>query len=255
MNKYVHWQSIALFAALAALWQAGSMLSDSPNFPGFADILTALIRESATIAAETSHTLRRAATGFGIALALMLPLGIVLGRVRTVREVVEPVIEFIRPLPPIAIVPVSMIFLGTGDAAKIAVIVYSASFPILINTLEAVRASHPMLNVVARSLRLGRRETMLSIDLPAALPQIMAGIRISVSVALLISVVAEMILSSDGLGTFLVRSLERFQVANNLAGLLVIALIALAINWAMLAADRYFLAWHHRRLAADGSGN
>jgi len=233
---------------LAIVWQAFAALVDSPNFPGFVRVVKALVGDSGTFAVEIGHTLKRAGAGFGLAFVVMLPLGIFLGRVRAIGDLVEPVIEMVRPLPPIAVVPLAMIFLGTGDAAKISVVMWGAAFPILINAIEAVRASHPMLANVARSLRLTRAERMWLVDLPAAMPQIMAGVRISVAVSLLIAVVAEMMLSTNGMGMYLVRAQERFEIANGLAGLLLIALVALAINYTVLAIERSVLAWHHARL-------
>lgn len=238
----------ALFlAALALIWQVAAALVDSRGFPSFAAVIAAMIGHAPIIAGALAITLGRAFAGFAIALVLMLPLGIVLGRIRLLRDLAESVIELIRPLPAIAIIPVTMIFFGIGDAAKIAVVVYGAAFPILINAMEAVAGAHPTLTNVARSLRLSRFETMLTIDLPAALPQIVAGIRISLALSVLLAVVSEMILSSDGLGTYLIRAQQRFEIADVLAALLVIALTALAINAAMLAIEHRLLAWHHAR--------
>ncbi|MGH8310841.1 MAG: ABC transporter permease, partial [Steroidobacteraceae bacterium] len=210
------------------------------------------VENHAEIARETGYSLQRAAIGFLLALGTMLPLGVFLGRVRAAGVLVEPVIEFVRPLPPIAIIPVTMLFLGIGDAARIGVVVYGASFPILINTIEAVRGSHPMLTNVTRSLRLTRLEQMIEVDLPAALPQIMAGVRIAIASSLLLAVVAEMLIAANGLGTYIVRSQERFQIANNLAALLVIVVLALVINWLLKLADDRLLRWHHVRTGASG---
>lgn len=138
-----------------------------------------------------------------------------------------------------------MIFLGIGDAAKIAVVAYGASFPILINTIDAVRSLHPMLSHVARSLRLSRAERMRLVDLPAALPRIAAGIRLSITISLLLAVVAEMLLSTDGLGAFLIRSQESFRIDDVLAALLLIVLVALVVNFTTEAIQRKLLAWYH----------
>ncbi len=238
----------ALFLAVMALgWEIWAASALSPNFPRFSTVMLALITDFDVIALETLQTLKRAALGFLIALVTMLPLGIFLGRVKKVGDLVEPVIEFIRPLPPIALIPVSMIFLGIGDPARIAVVAYGCAFPILINCMEAVRGAHPMLGNVARSLRLTRFEQMRLVDLPAALPQIMGGVRISIATALLLSVVAEMLLAANGLGTFIVRAQERFEIARNMAALLTIVILALIINIALEYADRHLLAWRHQR--------
>jgi NitT/TauT family transport system permease protein len=165
-------------------------------------------------------------------------------------DLVEPVVELLRPLPPIAVILVSMIFLGIGDAAKIAVVAYGASFPILINAIDAVRSLHPMLSHVARSLRLTRAERMRLVDLPAALPRIAAGIRLSITVSLLLAIVSEMLLSTNGLGAFLVRSQESFRIDDVLAALLLIVLVALLVNLTTEAVERKLLAWHHASAGA-----
>lgn len=246
-----NWPGALFLAFIAAIWEVWATASPSPNMPAFSTVVTTLFSNFGTIAEETVQTLKRAAIGFLIALATMLPLGIFLGRVKTAGDLVEPVIEFIRPLPPIAMIPVAMIFLGIGDSARIAVVAYGCAFPILINAMEAVRGSHPMFGNVARSLRLTRGEQMRLIDLPAAMPQIMAGIRTSLATALLLSVVAEMLLAANGLGTFIVRAQERFQIAHNLAALLTIVVLALVINAMLEMADRKLLAWHHERNSAN----
>ena len=236
---------ILFLGALAGLWQLAAFLDRSPIFPSFVTVIGTLIGDRSVLLNELGHTLLRAAAGFGLALATMLPLGILLGRVRSLGDIAEPVIELVRPLPPIAVIPVWMIFLGIGDAAKIAVVAYGASFPILINTIDAVRSLHPMLSHVARSLRLTRAERMRFVDLPAALPRIAAGIRLSIAISLLLAVVAEMLLSTDGLGAFLVRSQESFRIDDVLAALLLIVLVALLVNLTTEAIQRKLLAWHH----------
>lgn len=236
---------ILLLAALAGIWQFAAFVEHSPTFPSFVTVVGTLVVNRGALLNELGHTLLRAAAGLGLALGTMLPLGIFFGRVRSIGDIVEPVIELIRPLPPIALIPVWMIFLGIGDAAKIAVVAYGASFPILINTIDAVRSLHPMLSHVARSLRLTRAERMRLVDLPAALPRIVAGIRLSITISLLLAVVAEMLLSTNGLGAFLIRSQESFRIDDVLAALLLIVLVALLLNITTEAIQRKLLAWHN----------
>lgn len=245
--RRINLPGLAFILALLVLWQLAAMADHSPNLPGFIQVIGALISDHTVIIGELGHTLVRAGTGFALALVTMVPLGIILGRVRPLGEFTIPMIELIRPLPPIAIVPVMMIFFGVGDVAKILVVTYGASFPILINTIDAVRAVDPMLSTVSRSLRLTQGERMRLVDLPSALPRILAGVRISIAVSLLIAVVAEMLLSTNGLGAFLTQAQESFQIANELAGLVVIALVAISVNAAARAVERHLLGWHYAR--------
>ena len=245
-----NWPGALFLAAIAMVWEIRADMLQSPNLPAFSTVVITLVTNFGAIAYETAQTLKRAAIGFLIALVTMLPLGIFLGRVKPAGDLADSIIEFIRPLPPIAMVPVAMIFFGIGDGARIFVVAFGCAFPILINCMEAVRGAHPMYGNVARSLRFTRAEQMRLIDLPAALPQIMAGVRIAVASALLLSVVAEMLLAANGLGTYIVRAQERFQIAHNLAALLTIVILALIINLALEYADRKLLGWHHERTGA-----
>ena len=167
---------------------------------------------------ELLQTLRRAGLGLFLAIVTMIPLGIILGWSGFWARLFEPVIDLLRPLPTPAIIPLVMLIAGISDGAKIGVIFYGTSFPILLNTIDAVRGVHPMVPLTAQSLRLTAFEVFYFVYLPAGLPQIMAGIRTSVSIALLISVTSEMLLSTDGLGVFLVRSQETFGLADGLCG-------------------------------------
>lgn len=235
-----------LFAAFILLgWELSARGMASPHYPALSKVLIALAANAPEIASQIGHTLARASAALGLVLATMIPLGILMGRIQFLADLFEPVVELLRPLPPPAIVPVVMLFAGIGDPAKITVIFYAASFPVLINTFEGVRGTHPMLAQISRSLRLSRREAMWYVDLPAALPVIMTGVRISVAAALLVSVTAEMLLSTDGIGVYLLRSQENFRMADGLAGILVIAFVGWWINFAFLALDRVLLAWHY----------
>ncbi|MDM0045630.1 ABC transporter permease [Variovorax dokdonensis] len=245
-----NWPGAIFMALLLLLWEWSARAVASPNFPGLLQVLGVLINDSAELAPQMAVTLWRAAAGFALALVVMLPLGIFIGRTPAFGRYVEPMIDLLRPLPPLAIVPVAMLFMGTGSAAKISVIFYSASFPLLIHAIDATRGTHPLLVQVGRSLGLTRVEIMRQIDLPAALPKIMAGVRVAIAVALLISVSSEMLLSTDGVGNYLMRSQEQFRIAAGLAGLIAIALVSLTINIGVRAIENHLLAWHRKSLGS-----
>jgi ABC-type nitrate/sulfonate/bicarbonate transport system permease component len=244
-----NWPGIAFLAIVALAWELSARAVGSLNYPSFIASCASFAANFPAFAAATGITLARAAAGFAIALVVMLPLGIMIGRMPRLGQYVEPLLDMLRPLPPLAIVPVAMLFAGTGSAAKILVIVYSAAFPLLISAIAATRSTHPVLIQTARSLGLSRWEIMREIDLPAALPQIAGGIRVAVALALLISVSSEMLLSTDGIGNFIMRAQEQFLVAQGLAALVVIALVALAINSLVFRAEQRLLAWHYARMA------
>jgi ABC-type nitrate/sulfonate/bicarbonate transport system permease component len=235
--------------ACAVAWECAARWNASGNFPGFLQTITSFAEQGPALLQAIGITLARAAAGFALALFVMLPLGIMVGRLRLLGQYVEPLIDVLRPLPPLALVPIAMLFAGTGSAAKILVVFYSASFPILISAISATRATHPVLVQTARSFGLSRWEIMRRIDMPAGLPQVAAGVRVAVALAILISVSSEMLLSTDGIGNLIMRAQEQFQVAHGLAALLLIAAAALAVNNGLYRLERAWLAWHHQRLA------
>lgn len=247
MLRRLNWPGLIFTAALLLAWELSARAIASPSYPGFAAVVQLLIGDAQTLFAQIGITLVRAAAGFGLALVTMLPLGVFLGRTPKVGQYVEPAIDLLRPLPPLAIVPVAMLLAGTGSAAKISVIYYSACFPLLLSAIDATRSTHPLLVNVGRSIGLSRGEIMRHIDLPAALPQIMSGVRLSVALSLLISVSSEMLLSTDGMGNYLMRAQEQFRIAAGLAGITVIALVSLAVNTLVQRIERRLLAWHYAR--------
>lgn len=248
----VNWDGIIFFAVVFAVWEIAAMLMDVYYFPRASAVAVDMWNERGVLVIEALHTLRRAAQGFLIALAIALPLGLLIGRIPLLADMFEPLTEFLRPLPPIAIIPLAMMLLGIGDAAKLVVIVFGAAFPILINTIDAVRVQDPVRTWAARSLRLSTFETMVLVDLPAALPRIVAGVRIAVGVSLLLAVVSEMILSTDGLGDYVRKAQTAYSMARVTGGIVVIALLSIMVSAVTNAISRRVTGWHISRSAAAG---
>jgi ABC-type nitrate/sulfonate/bicarbonate transport system permease component len=239
------WPPIALIILLLGLWELLPRIYGAVNFPSLSTVLFALVANAAEIAIQVTHTLRRALIGFVIALLTMIPLGIIVARTRWLAAIVEPVVDLLRPLPPIAIVPVVMLFAGIGDGAKISVIAYAAAFPILLHAIDGVRGIHPMYQTVAKALRLTPTEQRFAVDLRAVLPTLFTGLRLAIASALLVAVTAEMLMSTDGIGLFILHAQERFQIANGLAGIVVVAVLGWLVNRALLWVDLRLLHWHH----------
>jgi NitT/TauT family transport system permease protein len=240
------WKPLLLPAAILLIWQLAALRAHTPLLPGPWQVLVAIAKNYPAILHELGITLTRAAAGFLIAALAMVPLGILLGRLKLLGQVLEPLMDMLATLPPPAVVPLVMLFAGTGDGAKVTIIAYAAAVPLLMNTFEASKTLNPMTHLVARSLHLTRFETMRLIDLPAALPMIATGIRLGVASALLVSVTSEMLLSTNGIGTYLQRSQENFQIAAGLAGIAFISLAGLLLNAAVLRFERRWLFWHYR---------
>jgi NitT/TauT family transport system permease protein len=234
-------------ASVIGGWEliAALNLSKNIDIPGALRVGERMFAIREQLGYELLQTLYRAAFGLLLAILIMIPLGIVLGRITFWARLFEPIIDLLRPLPTPAIIPLVMLIAGISDGAKIGVIFYGTSFPILLNTIDAVRGVHPTISLSAQSLRLTPYEAFYFVYLPAGLPQIMAGIRTSVSIALLIGVTSEMLLSTDGLGVFLVRSQETFRLTDGLAAISLLAICAFLINRLNLWVERRVLFWHH----------
>jgi NitT/TauT family transport system permease protein len=236
------------------LWQLAAWHYDSVLFPGPWTTAVVAVENLPAILTELFNTLRRAFIAFGLSVLIMVPFGIACARLRPLGMIVDPILEFLITVPPPAVIPVVMVLAGVGDVAKIAVISYAMIPNILINTIETVRQAPPMLDRVGRSLRLNRFETMALIDLPAALPGIVTGLRLGVTAAMLVTITSEMILSTNGLGAFVQRSQESLQVATGLAGIVAIAIMGLLINIGLRLFEERFLFWHYRVRISDVGG-
>ena len=231
--------------AILAIWQLATLGQKTPLFPGPAMVAGAMWTNAFVIVAELRFTIWRAAAGFALAAVTMIPLGIFLGRVRLLGRIVEPIMDMLATLPPPAVIPLVMLFAGTGDWAKVVIIAYAAAVPLLMNTYEASQSIHPMLSHVARSLHLSRLETMRLIDWPCSLPMIATGARLAIAASFLVSVTAEMLLSTNGIGTFLLRSQETYKIDAGLAGIAFISIAGIIVNAGVFRLEKKWLFWHY----------
>ncbi|TXI06990.1 MAG: ABC transporter permease [Rhizobium sp.] len=254
LDRHIAWNALLLPILILLVWQGLALRAHTPLFPGPWQVMLSIGRLYPQIVGQLGHTLMRACIGFLVAAALVVPLGILLGRLKLLGQILEPAIDMLATLPPPAVVPIVMLFAGTGDAAKIVIICYAAAVPLLMNTYEASKTVHPSANLVARALHLTRLEAMWHIDLPAALPMIATGVRLAVSSALLVSVTSEMLLATNGIGVFIQRQQENFQIAGGLAGIAFISLAGLIINSLVFQFEKRWLFWHYRNLDTNSKG-
>lgn len=249
---HINWDGIAFLVGVVLFWEVAATYANTFGLPKATSVGVAMWEDASVLFSQSMATLRRALYGFGIALVFALPLGLFIGRISILADLLEPLTEFLRPLPPIAVIPIAMMLLGIGDAAKLVVVVYGTAFPILVNTIDAVRIQDPMQAHLARSLRLTTFERMIFVDLPAALPQIFAGIRLAITLSLLLTVVAEMILSTDGLGDYLRRAQSNYSPSHVVGGIISIALLSVSVLSVTNIISRRVLSWHVARTASAG---
>jgi ABC-type nitrate/sulfonate/bicarbonate transport system permease component len=247
---------IAVPVALLAAWQLWTVQAGSQYFPRLSTILVEF-REIWLFSQFTEHvvpSLERVVLGFGIAVVAGIVLGIPLGLSRWGRLWAMPHIEFWRNLPPPALLPISVILLHSiGNVQKVAFIAFFCLFPILLNTIDGVRGIDPTLLDTARSYGIRGPERIWRIVLPATLPQIAAGMRNSLSLAVIIMVLAEYFSSTNGVGYVLLVSKNTFQMAPMWAAILLIGLLGYLLNLLFVMAERRLLGWHRGWRAATSA--
>ena len=189
-------------------------------------------------------SMKRAAMGYLLAALIFIPLGIVMGLSERIHRALEVIIEMLRPIPPPVVIPVALLIFGLEDEMKIFVIFFSCAWPILLNTIDGVRSLDWVLLNTAKTFRLSRAETIRRIVLPAASPQIMTGLKVSLPIMLILVVISEMVGSTDGIGYFILDAQRRFRVAQMYAGMLALAILGYALNQLFNLLHRRLLAWH-----------
>ena len=239
---------------LLAVWETLSQLR-LVNVVLFPPVTTVLGRffalwDDSTFPTHLLPTLRRMGLGYAIAAALGISLGTLMGYWRGVAGRLGPLLEFLRPLPPVAVIPAFVLFLGIGDEMKVAVVLFGCFWPILLNTIDGVRGIDPTLVDTARSYGMSGLERIRRIVLPAAAPQIAAGMRNSLSLAVIMMVLAEYFSSTSGVGYVLLISKNTFELAPMWAAILLIGLLGYLLNVLFILAERRFLAWHRGWRAA-----
>jgi ABC-type nitrate/sulfonate/bicarbonate transport system permease component len=245
---YTRASGFLLVALLLALWQysANNWVS-SPNWPPVTLIARSLVAgfASGELVEVFGSSLYRMLTGYSLGVGAALVLGLLMASVRVVHAALEPMVELLRPIPAPAIIPPLVLLLGVDDAMKIFIVAFAAFFPVLVNTVAGVRAVDHVAIDVARTLCVGRLRTALRVVLPASMPYILAGMRVSLALALIVTVVAEMIAGSSGIGYFIMTMQYALRPGDMYAAIFVLAALGYVLNRGFLAIERRVLHWYH----------
>jgi ABC-type nitrate/sulfonate/bicarbonate transport system permease component len=239
--------SLALLAAVLALWWAASHAGwISRVFLPTPEATLDSLREGLTsgeLAAFTLATTWRMVLGWLLASAAGVALGVMIGLSATARAWLQPMLEFVRPLPASALLPLAIAIFGLSPTMVLAVVAFGAMWPVLLGTIHGLVAVEPRLQEVARCLSLSRAAYVWKIGLPNALPDIAAGMRLALTVALIVSVVGEMIASQAGLGQAILLAARAFRASELFAGIVLLGSIGLASNALLALAERQWLKW------------
>src|SRR5215216_10755 len=195
------WLGIAFMIALGELLTRTETIS-SRHFPPPSEMFAALADEVTTAEfwAAVGDTMQGWALGLAVACAIAIPAGIVIGSSALLYRSVRAVVEFLRPIPSVALIPLAVLIWGSGLESKVFLAAFAATWPLLMQTLYGVQDVDPVATDTARSFGFSRFQRMLRVTLPSAVPYIATGIRISAAVALILAVTAELVIGSPGLG-------------------------------------------------------
>jgi len=232
--------------ALLGLWAAWSASSDTFYFPPLTDIFEKFQETWLfdRVGSDVVPSLERLAFGYVIAVVVAVAVGIPLGMNPTLRAATSPIVEFLRAIPPPALLPFAIVVLGVGNSGKIFLIAFVCLWPVLLNTIDGVTGIDPTLNETARVYGVKGRDRLWRIILPAASPQIFAGMRTSLSLALILMVISEMVASTNGIGFFVLQSQRSFAIPEMWSGILLLGLLGYLLNVAFVLIERRVLAWH-----------
>jgi NitT/TauT family transport system permease protein len=193
---------------------------------------------------DSLSSLYRVVVGFAVGAVLALPLGLAMGASRVVYAWMNPLVQLLRPIPPIAYIPLSMLWFGLGNPPAIFLIALGAFFPVLMNTVAGVRQVDGIYLRAARNLGANGATMFVRVILPAAVPYILTGMRIGVGTAFIVVIVSEMIAVNNGLGFRINEAREYFWSDKIIAGMITIGLLGLAIDTAMNKLNNHLLRWH-----------
>jgi ABC-type nitrate/sulfonate/bicarbonate transport system permease component len=235
---------LAVLASFELLSRAE--LINSRFFPPISEMIARLAEEAGTgdFWSAVGNTLQGWALGLGIACAIAIPAGIVIGSTPLLYRALRGVIEFLRPIPSVALVPLAVLIYGSGLESKVFLAAFASTWPLLMQTLYGVQDVDPVATDTARSFGFSRGARLVRVTLPSAVPYIATGIRISAAVALILVVTAELVIGSPGLG----RQINLARQGNNVelmyALILATGLLGMAVNALFTRAEHRVLHWH-----------
>lgn len=235
-----------VFLAAVAIWQVAAWLAGSVYFPTPWQIAHHgwhLWFTGDTLSADILPSLARVLGGWAIAVVLGVAVGTALGRTRTGMQYVGALFAFFRAMPSPALLPVFIVLAGLGNDMKLALIVFGCVWPVLLNTVDGVRSVDPVKTDTARSYRIPRVQWVTMVVLPAALPKIFAGLRLSLAIAVILMVVSEMVGDTTGIGYRLRFAQTQFAFLDMWAWIALLGIIGYGLNTALLAVERRALRW------------
>lgn len=236
---------IAFTVLLEALTRAGLI---SEYFPPPTVMISTLASDlvSGEISSQIGATLLAYAEGLGLASALAILAGILMGTFRSFYNAVRVIVELLRPVPAVSLIPLAILLFGLGYGMRVSVIAFAAFWPILINTFYGVRSIDPVSVDTARNFGLSRASILWRVTLPSALPSIATGFRTSAAIALVLTVTAELVAGDSGIGYYVVQAEQASLLPEMYAGVLFTGLLGYSLNLLFRTLEHRALFWEAR---------
>lgn len=239
-----------LVGALALLWEASVRLGgvQADSWPALSSVLAVFFDRArvSELFAEFGGSLTRMARGYALGVGAGIAVGLAMGASRAVHRTLELSFELLRVVPSPALIPPLVLFLGIDDAMKIAIVALVVFWPVMLNTYHGVRGVEPELLDTARTFKVPRGRVLLRVVLPAAAPLVFAGMRISLAIALIVTVVAEMIAGTGGIGFYVLTMENAARTPEMYAGVIALAALGYLLNRVFLRVERARLRWYFR---------
>lgn len=241
---------LASFALVLVVWEAGRAVGaiNPKLFPSVAAVLSALVTllRDGSLQGHISASFGRVMAGFSMGIVAAVVLGFLIGWFRTLRMLLDPVINFFRALPPIALIPLMIIFFGIGETSKIIVLTYASFFPALVVIYQSLVGLDPIYVRGGQTLGSTNLELFRKIILPQLVPSIITACRVSLGVCWATLVAAELIAAQKGIGAMMVESQNFFQMPPLVLGIVIIGAISLTMDGVVRLVERRVTAWQEK---------
>jgi len=241
--------ALGVIAVLIAAWWAAVIATQTVIFPTPWGVVTGTLEllKDGTLWRHIGASLLRVGTGFGLAVCVAVPLGLWMGWVRPIYSTLNPIFQILRPISPIAWIPIAILWFGVGNASPIYLIFISSVFPMVVQTTVGVHTIEKRYLRAAENFAVSRATLFRQVVIPAVLPQVLVGMRIGLGVAWLVVVAAEMIALRSGLGYMIMDSRNagnRYDLV--IAGMIIIGLIGLSLDGTMRLLERVkWVRWRY----------
>ncbi|RIV39217.1 ABC transporter permease [Micromonospora radicis] len=238
---------IALPIVVLSYWWLATADGDNPFFPPASRVLEAFWSNwfDERFVSDFLPSMARLGASYLLAVGIGVGAGLLLRLWRPLGEIVEPLISFLRSIPSAALLPFAVLLFGIGTNMQVFLITFVCVWPILLNTMDGVADTDPTMLDTARAFRIGHRRRLTRVVLMAAAPRIASGMRVSLSVAVVVMLISEMFASTNGIGYVTIQAQRTFAFADMWSGILMLGLLGYLLNLLFVRAERLVLSWYY----------